>query len=128
MTSYVVDSWAWIEYLEGSSKGARVRDIVEGGSDTLTHVVSIAEIVSRVERVGKDSQAAAARVASLSKLIAPSMADAVEAGALHAEMRKRRSNFSLADAFVLQAARSKAARVLTGDPDFKGINEAEVVG
>lgn len=33
-------------------------------------------------------------------------------------------NFSLADAIVLNAARKLRARILTGDPDFKSIDEA----
>ena len=40
------------------------------------------------------------------------------------QVKKKIPNFSLCDAFVLQTAKSNDARVLTGDPDFRGIKEA----
>jgi predicted nucleic acid-binding protein len=50
--------------------------------------------------------------------------DALEVGKLHSTVKRSHPNFSLADAFVLHAARSLKAKVLTGDPDFKGIDDA----
>ena len=49
----------------------------------------------------------------------------MEAGLLHARVRKGSPNFSLGDAFVLQLARKPRGKVMTGDPDFRGIREAE---
>lgn len=128
MTSYVVDSWAWIEYLDGTPKGTRVKEVVEGDADVFVHAVSMAEIASKARRRGKDPKAAAERVSSLSRFVSPALADSVEAGGLHAERREKAPNFSLADAFVLQTARKLGARVLTGDPDFRGLKEAEFIG
>ncbi len=51
MTRYLIDSWAWIEYLKGSSVGRKVKEEVENDSnDIFTHVVSLAEITSKVKR------------------------------------------------------------------------------
>jgi predicted nucleic acid-binding protein len=65
---------------------------------------------------------------SLSRFGAPSYEDALEAGDLHARTRKTSPSFGLADSFVLQLARKVGARVLTGDPDFRGIKEADLIG
>lgn len=127
MTEYVVDSWAWIEYLGGTAKGTKVKEVVEGGADILTSAVSMAEVVSKLRRAGRDFQAAAERIAALSRVVAPDRLAAIAAGSIHAEMRRKAPNFSLADAFVLQAARSRGGKVLTGDPDFKGIEGAELL-
>ncbi len=121
---YVVDSWAWVEYLRGSDGGRRVERYVDEGAQLLTHVFSVAEVASKARRSGGDHEGAVRRIASLSTVHAPDRDDAHKAGLLHADVRKSSSNFSLADAFVLQLARKRNAKVLTGDPDFKGIREA----
>jgi len=46
---------------------------------------------------------------------------------LYAEMRKTERGFGLADVYVLAVARKLRAKVLTGDPYFKGVKEAIMV-
>jgi predicted nucleic acid-binding protein len=128
MSSYVVDSWAWLEYLDGTEKGSRIRPIIEGQAKLFTHASSVEEIVSKARRRGKDPKAAAERVLTFSRFISPTVSDAVEAGLVHAETRKVSPNFSLGDAFVLQLARKLGCKVLTGDPDFRKVKEAELIG
>jgi len=53
MSSYVVDSWAWREYLDGTPKGTRVRDVVEKDREIFTTAASLAEVVSVAKRRGK---------------------------------------------------------------------------
>ena len=66
-------------------------------------------------------------IRSMSRVVAPTTDDAIEAGIIHAKTKDTSPNFSLADAFVPQLARKTGAKVLTGDPDFRGIKEAEMV-
>lgn len=35
MTRFIVDSWAWMEYLEGSPAGAKLRDELNNASNDL---------------------------------------------------------------------------------------------
>jgi len=124
MTRYIVDSWAWIEYLEGSSAGEKVRErLLDERNEIFTHVVSLAEIVSRVRVREKDVDAAWSAITTNSKVFALDE-DSKDAGLLHAKMRSKGSSFGLADAFVLSAARKLGAKVLTGDPDFANIEDA----
>ncbi len=127
MNKLVVDSWAWLEYLRGSSKGSKVRERVEQKSELFTHLVSVAEVVSKLRRASSDYGEAWRTIASNSKVLIPNEADAIETGLLHASMKRERRNFSLADAFVLYSARKNRARVLTGDPDFSGLPDAIIV-
>ncbi len=46
---------------------------------------------------------------------------------MHAEEKKRKQDFGLADAFVLATARSRSSKVLTGDPHFKDVPEAVMI-
>jgi predicted nucleic acid-binding protein len=127
MTSFIVDSWAWIEYLSGSEMGKRAADVMSKASELWTSGASVAEIVSKYRRAGSDENQAMRAVTTLSKIGVPTVDDAVEAGIIHADLRPKSRNFSFADSFVLQLARKKGAKVLTGDPDFKGLKETELL-
>ena len=125
MTRYVVDSWAWMEYLEGSLLGEKVRErLADEGNEIFTHVVSLAEIISKVRRREKDTDAAWSAIMTNSKIFALSEKDSRDAGLLHAKVKSKHSSFGLADAFVLSAARKLGAKVLTGDPHFANIEDA----
>ena len=122
MTRYLIDSWAWMEYLNGSSAGRRVKEEIEDDSNEIfTHVVSLAEIASKVKRRGRDVEVAWNAVKTNSKISYVDEYDSKKAGLLHAKTKSTIPNFSLGDAFVLAAARELEAKVLTGDPDFETI-------
>lgn len=123
MTKFVIDSWAWVEYLRGSKAGEKVRNAVEQ-KELITNAVTIAEIVSKFSRERMDVDVAWRAITTLSKIIRLDETDAKNAGLVHASLKEKRSGFSLADAFVLRTARRMKAKVLTGDPDFVGIKEA----
>ncbi len=124
MSKRVLDSWAWVEYLRGGERGKKVRREIEENTDIFTHLVTIAELTSKLKREGMDTAIAWRAVTSVSRVIAPDAIDAKNVGLLHAEIKAERPNFSLADAFVLHAARKLKAKVLTGDPDFQGLRDA----
>lgn len=127
MTKVVVDSWAWIELFNGSASGRKVDAVISRSSEVWTSVVSLAEIVSKYRRKRMDDSLPMETLSSLSKIGIPSRNDAIAAGRIHAEVRMESPNFGLADSFVLQLARGLGAKVLTGDPDFRGLKEVEPI-
>jgi predicted nucleic acid-binding protein len=120
----VLDSWAWIELFSGSERGSRIDRELSKASEVFTSSVTLAEIVSASARRGRPVEDKVLAVRGRSKVVSPSSEDSVGAGLLHAEVKQTSPNFSLADSFVLQLARKVGARVLTGDPDFRGVKEA----
>src|SRR3990172_1972732 len=128
MPRFVVDSWAWVEYLRGTSRGEQVHKKIDSRAELLTHVVTLAELTSKFRRQGLDVEAAWQAVRALSKILTIDETDAKNAGVLHATIKQSRANFSLADAFVLQAARKLHCKILTGDPDFRGMKDAIMLG
>lgn len=123
---YVIDAWAWLEYLNGSNLGLKVKELIKNGN-VFTSAVTVAEVISKVERKGMDTSVAFNAITSLSKIIEIDEFFSREAGLLHADIKKSRPNFGLADSFVLQAAINLHAKVLTGDPDFKGLKITEML-
>ena len=48
---YIIDSYAWVEYLEGSKLGEKVREIINDKDKEIFSLnLTIAEIVSKVKR------------------------------------------------------------------------------
>ena len=128
MTRYVIDAYAWIEYLIGSDTGAKVYAILEKENiETYTCAVTVAEVISKIAREGKDVKVAYDVLLSNSKVINADEELSKDAGLVHAEVRKTEKDFGLADAYVLATARKLKSKVLTGDPHFKNMKEAVLI-
>ncbi|MCK4243944.1 PIN domain-containing protein [Candidatus Bathyarchaeota archaeon] len=122
---YIIDAYAWIEYLTGSSAGDKVNHILgENRNLIYTCAVTIAEVVSKTAREGRDPEAAYNILTCNSNTINVNHELSKDAGTLHAEIRKTIRDFGLADAYVLASARKLNAKILTGDPHFKSFKEA----
>ncbi len=125
---YVVDAYAWIEYLIGSEIGARVKVILEDENNGIyTSAVTLGEVISKIAREEQDVCTAYRILLSNSDVIDVDEELSKQTGIIQAEMRKSKKNFGLADAFVLATARKLGTRILTGDPHFQGIKEATLV-
>ena len=125
MTRLIVDSYAWVEYLDGSFKGERVEALLEEATDTYTPTPVVAEVTSKTIRSGKDPAVAFQVLRSWSILLPLDVETARAAGGLHATYRKRVPDFAMTDAVVLAVARKLEARVVTGDPHFRGMRGVE---
>ena len=125
MNSYVIDAWAWIEYLIGSEKGFKLSEILDVESNEVyTCAVTLAEVVSKVAREGKEVEVAYSLLLSNSQLIDADETLSRSAGLVHAEMRQKEKDFGLADSYVLATARKLKSKILTGDLHFKNVSEA----
>ena len=123
----VADAHAWVEYLGGTSRGMRLRDFLGGEAEVYTCAVTLAEVVSKAARTGKDHRTAYDVINGNSTIVDADEQLSYQAGVLHAEVRQTVHDFGLADAYVLACARRLDARVLTGDPHFAGIEDAIMI-
>jgi len=121
MTTLVVDSYAWIEYLDGSPKGARVGELLEAAEESFTPTPVVAEVTSKVLRAGRDAGIGWQVLRAWSTILPLDAETARAAAALHATYRERMPDFAMTDAVVLAFVRKLDARVLTGDPHFRGM-------
>lgn len=129
MTRYVIDSYAWIEYLDGSVKGEKARGIIEGkNAEVFTSVITIAEVCAKARKMNSDPEEAFRRIVALSRVEPIDPLLAKDAGVFRQDMRKKIENFGLADAIILLTARALNAKVLSGDYHLKGFRETEFLG
>ncbi len=112
---YFIDTSAWVDYLEGSLIGAKVREIILGNNELLTIPLVLAEVVSKVERARGNIIIAYETIRKNARVIENDESDAFEAGKLHAEMKKKLSSFSLADAFIIISAKKTDSTIVTKD-------------
>ena len=120
----VADAYAWAEYLDGTKRGESLKNLIEAGAEVYTSAVTLAEVVSKAARTERDHEKAYAVLRGNSTIVEADERLSYEAGILHAEMRRTVKDFGLSDAYVLATSRRLSARVLTGDPHFKGLKDA----
>jgi len=125
---YVIDAYAWIEYLIGSKAGEKVKSVLEEENNEIyTCAVTVAEVVSKTAREGRNFETAYDILLSNSQVLDVDEEISKETGVLHSEMRKAKKDFGLADAYVLAVAMRTNSKVLTGDFHFKGVKEAILI-
>ena len=128
MTKFVVDTSAWIEYLEESEKGRKFSKIIENGENELfTSCSSVAEIITKFLKSSKETSIALDCIHSLSNVIDADEEISILSGQIHFEEKKKNKDFGMLDAFVAATAKTKSAKILTSDNNFKNFKEAVIV-
>jgi len=124
-TTFVLDSFALLAYLNGENGQARVVEILtqsqDGQARALLCTYNLGEILYIIERWRGllDAQRALALLESLPlEEILPDKALIFEAAHI-----KAHHAISYADAFVVALALRESAIILTGDPEFQSIAE-----
>ncbi|MEX2017616.1 MAG: PIN domain-containing protein [Candidatus Pacearchaeota archaeon] len=121
---YIIDTSAWIEYLDGSKSGEKVNKILKENNEIYVISVIISEVVSKVKRKGGNADLAYDCIIKNSKVfdITPKISKKI--GILHAQLKNKMPSFSLADASIICSAESINAKILTKDFHFKDFKES----
>lgn len=129
MTKYLLDSFAWIEYFEGSKQGEKVEKIIsDPNNEVLTCAAMVAEVMSKARESKKDENLAFMAMKTLSRILEIDAGLAKLAGCIHAEMKEKVKDFGMMDAFLLATAQQTSAKIVTGDPHFKTMDNVEFLG
>src|SRR5438552_17060862 len=121
----LIDSWAWIEYWRGGPESAKAAKFIEGSDTALASTVNLTETFLRVLRHYGEKKAEEKRETLKKRcfLVPLNEEIAVEAARLKSSLKT-----GLADSIILATARSRGAKVVTGDPDFKHIPDTIFLG
>ncbi|MDP6156365.1 MAG: PIN domain-containing protein [Candidatus Thermoplasmatota archaeon] len=131
MTEYILDSYAWIEYLEGTSQGEAVRELIEDPDNEIhTCSVMVAEVLSKALRANRMDiyENALRALERIPRIVNVDLGIAKRASIIHAKERKVQKDFGLADAFLAAAAEKVGAMIVTGDPHFSGKENVVFLG
>ena len=128
-SSYVLDTFALLAHLQGENSGTRVREILQAAESgrAAVHVslinVGQALYITERRRGVEKAQETLAAIRQLPLEILPADAGAV----FSAAHIKAGYAISYADAFCVAAALSRNAAILTGDPEFKAVEQLVAV-
>ncbi|MEM3479007.1 MAG: type II toxin-antitoxin system VapC family toxin [Candidatus Bathyarchaeia archaeon] len=126
---FIIDSYAWIEYFRGSSRGSLARPYIEG-ENSATPTIVIAEISrkllneiceGRETMEGREEKLDFIRTSTL--IVELTMDIAKFAGEIDVERRKIVRDWGLSDSIILATARKGNAKVVTGDKHFADLKD-----
>jgi predicted nucleic acid-binding protein len=124
---YLLDTWCWMQYFQGKPLPGRVRELIDSGRSR-TCMITFAEISDLYHREGRiDADRRIDFIASTSIIVDldPMVCDG--AGRTKWSQRKKKRAMSLADAMIYETAQQNELILLSGDPDFKGLDGVEFV-
>lgn len=121
----VLDSWAVLAYLGGEASSQEVADLIAGAHDDRTPMymscINAGEVWYIIAR--EASEAEADKAISDLELLGIEMLDADWPLTRIAGAFKARCKMSYADCFAAALAKDRKAELVTGDRDFKQIEE-----
>ena len=129
MTSVFFDTYAWVEYLEGSEEGEAARRYLEDEEcQVYTSILTVAELSDVFQRGGLRTKLEWTRIENFmllnSTLVALDAREMAEAGALKAQRKRQFKDFGLIDAIILRSSRKVGAKLLTNDPHLLSESDA----
>lgn len=124
--SLLLDASAWIEFFDGSDRGALVKQILEN-DDCYTSIVTLAEVTNAALKKAKDPKAMIDFMTRTSSVIKIDNDIAVLAGRLNFERKKLNKKWGTLDSFILASGSIYGLKILTKDNDFKDISDVEIL-
>jgi predicted nucleic acid-binding protein len=122
----VLDSFAWIEYFNGTSAGEKVQNFLETGR-AVTPAIVVAELSEKHKRLNRDFGPKYDFVKARTSIVPFEEELARVAGELNFERKKKVKGWGMADSIILATARRAGSRIVTGDPHFRDLTEETIM-
>ncbi|HVH15534.1 MAG TPA: PIN domain-containing protein [Candidatus Angelobacter sp.] len=122
----VLDSFAWIEYFNGTSAGEKVRDFL-GNRLAFTPAIVVAELSEKHKKLNRDFGPKYDFVKARTSIIPLEEELARAAGEINFERKKRVKGWGMADSIVLATARRSVSKIVTGDSHFRDLAEEVIM-
>src|SRR5713101_8359634 len=122
----VLDSFAWIEYFNGTSAGEKVQNFLETGL-VVTPAIVVAELSEKHKRLNREFGPKCDFVKARTSVVPLEEELARVAGELNFERKKMVKGWGMADSIVLATARRSGSRIVTGDPHFRDLTEETIM-
>jgi predicted nucleic acid-binding protein len=117
----LIDSWVWIEFFQGSEAGEVVKGYIDDDQDPIVSTINLAEVYCWILRYHNERAAEEKRRAMKERCF---LIDVDEEIAVNAAKIKHNLKWGLGDSIVYATAKRESSKVVTGDSDFKGVEDA----
>lgn len=124
----LLDSSAWIEFLEDAEKSKKVVDVLKA-EENYTCIVTIAEVVNWCLKNNLETKITeyVKGIAKGSEILNLTMEIVTAAGKLNYERKKIEKNWGMIDSLILSTALFYNLKVLTKDAQFKDLPNVEML-
>jgi len=117
----LLDTSIWVEYLTGTERGKKVKELLSQDVVVCTCPLTLAEISAWCHKNNANPQPYLQEIKALSKLLDLSEDILVASGRIYSEERKKKGKISLIDSIIYTTARFHDLELLTKDRDFEGL-------
>ena len=126
MVEMLIDSYAWIEFFNGTEKGKTIEKIL-GERICYTNLTSIAEISEFCSKAGQDLDKFLEKVMTLSTILSINQKICMAAGKINFQRKKTIKNWGMMDSVLLATALLNNLKILTGDKHFSDLPNVEMI-
>ncbi len=127
----VFDTYAWVEYALDTRRAVTVARLLDSASEALTPATVIAELKDSMLRQNVPKGAIVRIIAfikSRTTIVNIDSQIAEDAGGINFRNKKIIKQWGMLDSLVYAVATVRHGKVLTGDPDFKGLKNVIYIG
>ncbi len=131
---YIIDTYAWIEYFLSSKKGGIAKQYIENGFGVTPSIV-LWEIkrkyLGEIEKGNVKSDVVAVNLSyikSRTQILNLDGSIAEKCAEIDFQMKKKHKDWPMADSVLIAASELLNAKIVTGDPHFKGIKNVVFLG
>lgn len=122
----VFDTFAWIEFFEGTKKGEKVSEYLEN-NEIITPLIVLLELSYKADKEKWDCKKILNFIKINSKIAGVNEEFVLNFGGLYNKTKQKIKGIGFADIIILKTAIQNNAKVLTGDPHFSKIDEAIIL-
>jgi len=125
----IIDSYAWVEYFNGSEKGEVLRKLFLSESNSFFTVeCCLAEIKGWALRESQDFYKLVRVIRANSEVLEMSEQDWIDAAVERFEQRKKQRDFGMFDAAILVKQKDLRCKVISGDKHFRDLKNVVFLG
>ena len=115
MTDAIIDSSAWIEYMFGTKKGRKIKNIIDNQKNEIfTPNVVRSEVLSKLTRLGYPPEKIIHTIDTLSLVPNENTETYYKAGKIHAELHEKKG-IGMIDSIILAISKENNAKIITFD-------------
>lgn len=122
----LLDSYAWIEFFQGSEKGEKVGHFLES-IKCFTSIVTLSEVMEWCLKNNRDHRDRIERIKKFSKILNLNEEIVELAGKINFYNKKKVKGWGMLDSLIYASARLYNLKVLTGDKHFIELEGVEML-
>jgi len=125
----LIDTFAWLEMLKGSEKGANARSVIREAPEIYLSALTLYELQYRIAQIKNDESVAAIirQITGRAEVIPVDSRIAIQGGKIKLRQKSLKTDMGAVDCLILATAQIYNLKILTGDPHFSECGETILI-